>query len=107
MIITRFSQLIQEYHRLGAADVFIGQIPSVYPRSALPADLSDRGIRMVPSVTAQLLNLSKVAHNFRNNLSIGGHFALYALNPAQAEFLPHARRTRRHAICPSGFDACG
>jgi glutathione synthase/RimK-type ligase-like ATP-grasp enzyme len=64
MIITRFSQLIQEYHRLGAGDVFIGQIPSVYLRSALLADLCDRRIRMVPSATAQLLNASKVAQAF-------------------------------------------
>jgi glutathione synthase/RimK-type ligase-like ATP-grasp enzyme len=64
MIITRFSQLIQEYHRLAAGDVFIGQIPSFCLKSVLLADLSHRGIRMVPSAAAQLLNASKVAQAF-------------------------------------------
>jgi glutathione synthase/RimK-type ligase-like ATP-grasp enzyme len=67
MIITRFSQLIQEYHRLAAGDVFIGQVPSSCLRSALLADLSDRGIRLVPSAAAQLLNASKVAQAFLLN----------------------------------------
>lgn len=67
MIITRFSQLIQEYHRLAAGDVFVGQIPSFCLKSALLADLSDRGIRLVPSATAQLLNASKVAQAFLLN----------------------------------------
>jgi ribosomal protein S6--L-glutamate ligase len=67
MIITRFSQLIQEYHRLVAGDVFVGLIPSFCMRSALLADLSDRGIRLVPSATAQLLNASKVAQAFLLN----------------------------------------
>lgn len=64
MIITRFSQLIQEYHRLAAGDVFVGQVPSFCLRSTLLADLSDRGIRLVPSAAAQLLNASKVAQAF-------------------------------------------
>lgn len=67
MIITRFSQLIQEYHRLAAGDVFVGQVPSIYLRSALLADLTDRGIRLLPSATAQLLNASKVAQAFLLN----------------------------------------
>lgn len=67
MIITRFSQLIQEYHHLAAGDVFIGQIPSGYLKSAILADLSGRGIRLVPSATAQLLNASKVAQAFLLN----------------------------------------
>jgi glutathione synthase/RimK-type ligase-like ATP-grasp enzyme len=67
MIVARFSQLIQEYHRLAAGDVFIGQIPSSQLRSALLADLSDRGVRLVPSATAQLLNASKVAQAFLLN----------------------------------------
>jgi glutathione synthase/RimK-type ligase-like ATP-grasp enzyme len=67
MIITRFSQLIREYHCLAAGDVYIGQIPSFYLQSALLADLSGRGIRLVPSATAQLLNASKVAQAFLLN----------------------------------------
>jgi glutathione synthase/RimK-type ligase-like ATP-grasp enzyme len=67
MIITRFSQLVQEYHSLVAGDVFIGQIPSFCLRSALLADLSGRGVRLVPSATAQLLNSSKVAQAFLLN----------------------------------------
>lgn len=64
MIITRFSQLIREYHRLAAGDVFVGQVPLSYLKSALLADLSDRGIRLVPSAIAQLLHASKVAQAF-------------------------------------------
>jgi ribosomal protein S6--L-glutamate ligase len=67
MIITRFRQLIQEYHRLAAGDVFVGQVPSFFLKSAILADLSDRGIRLVPSATAQVLNASKVAQAFLLN----------------------------------------
>jgi glutathione synthase/RimK-type ligase-like ATP-grasp enzyme len=67
MIITRFSQLIREYHRLAAGDVFVGQVPSFCLKSALLSDLSDRGIRLVPSATAQILNASKVAQAFLLN----------------------------------------
>jgi glutathione synthase/RimK-type ligase-like ATP-grasp enzyme len=64
MIIKRFSQLIREYHSLAAGDVFVGQVPSFCLKSTLLADLTDRGIRLVPSATAQLLNASKVAQAF-------------------------------------------
>jgi glutathione synthase/RimK-type ligase-like ATP-grasp enzyme len=67
MIITRFSRLIREYHRLAAGDVFVGQVPSSFLKSALLADLCDRGIRLVPSATAQVLNASKVAQAFLLN----------------------------------------
>jgi ribosomal protein S6--L-glutamate ligase len=67
MIITRFSQLIREYHHLAAGDVFVGQVPSSFLKSALLADLCDRGVRLVPSATAQVLNASKVAQAFLLN----------------------------------------
>ncbi len=64
MIIKRFSQLIRDYHRLGAGDVFIGQVPSSFLKSFLLTDLTDRGVKLVPSATAQLLDASKVAQAF-------------------------------------------
>ncbi len=67
MIVTRFSQLIRDFHRLGTGDVFIGLVPSSYLKSALLADLTDRGVKLVPSATAQLLNASKVAQAFLLN----------------------------------------
>ncbi len=67
MIVTRFSQLIRDYHRLGTGDVFIGQVPSSYLKSALLTDLTERGVRLLPSATAQVLNASKVAQAFLLN----------------------------------------
>lgn len=64
MIVTRFSQLIKAYHDLGPGDVFVGRVPSSHLKSTLLADLTDRGVRLLPSATAQLLNGSKVAQAF-------------------------------------------
>ena len=64
MIVTRFNQLVREYHRLGDGDVFVGRIPSSFLKSALLSDLTDRGVTLLPSATAQLLNGSKVAQAF-------------------------------------------
>ena len=64
MIVTRFSQLIRDYHRLDAGDVFIGQIPSSPLKSALLIDLTRRGVILLPAATAQVLSASKVAQSF-------------------------------------------
>lgn len=64
MIITRFSQLIQDYHRLGPGDVFIGQVPASPLKAAMLADLVARGVQMFPGATAQLMNASKAAQAF-------------------------------------------
>lgn len=64
MIVTRFSHLIKAYHGLGAGDVFVGRVPTSHLKSTLLTDLSDRGVRLLPSATAQLLNGSKVAQAF-------------------------------------------
>jgi glutathione synthase/RimK-type ligase-like ATP-grasp enzyme len=64
MIVTRFNQLIQDYQRLGRGDVFIGQIPSSCLKSTLLTDLTERGIILLPSATAQILSASKVAQAF-------------------------------------------
>ena len=61
MIITRYSDLIRDYHRLAPGDVFIGQLPASHLRSTLLIDLAARGVRLVPSATAQMINASKVA----------------------------------------------
>ena len=67
MVVTRFNQLIQEYHRLGYGDVFIGQVPASYLKSAMLTDLTERGIVLLPSATSQLLSASKVAQAFMLN----------------------------------------
>ena len=64
MIVTRFSQLIRDYHRLGTGDVFIGQVPSSSLKSAMLTDLTERGVVLLPAATAQILNASKVAQAF-------------------------------------------
>jgi glutathione synthase/RimK-type ligase-like ATP-grasp enzyme len=64
MIITRFSQLLQEYHHLGEADVFAGQVPPSHLKSALLVDLAARGIVLIPSATAQIVNASKTSQAF-------------------------------------------
>jgi glutathione synthase/RimK-type ligase-like ATP-grasp enzyme len=64
MIITRFSQLINAYHGLGPDDVFVGKVPASHLKSMMLADLTDRGVHLLPSATAQLLNASKVAQAF-------------------------------------------
>lgn len=64
MIVTRFSQLIQSYHELGPGDVFVGRVPKSHLKATLLADLTGRGVRLLPSATAQLLNGSKVAQAF-------------------------------------------
>lgn len=64
MIITRFSQLLKAYHGLGSDDMFVGRVPSSHLKSVMLADLTDRGVRLLPSATAQLLNASKVAQAF-------------------------------------------
>lgn len=73
MILTRFSELIREYHRLGAGDVFVGQVPSSYLKSVLLSDLNDRGVRLLPPATAQLINRSKVAQAFILNPWMAPH----------------------------------
>jgi glutathione synthase/RimK-type ligase-like ATP-grasp enzyme len=64
MIITRFSQLLKEYHCLRKADVFVGQVPPAHLKSALLVDLTARGITLIPSATAQIVNASKTAQAF-------------------------------------------
>lgn len=64
MIITRFNQLIQDFHRLAAGDVFIGQVPASPLKSAILADLTARGVKVLPGETAQLINASKAAQAF-------------------------------------------
>ncbi len=67
MIYTRFSQLVQVYHRLGTGDAFVGQVPSSHLKSAILADLTARGVQLIPSALAQTLNASKVAQAFALN----------------------------------------
>jgi glutathione synthase/RimK-type ligase-like ATP-grasp enzyme len=60
MIITRYSDLIRDYHRLAQGDVFVGQVPASPLRSSLLLDLTVRGVRVLPSATAQMINGSKI-----------------------------------------------
>jgi ribosomal protein S6--L-glutamate ligase len=64
MIYTRYSKFIQAYHRLERGDVYLGQVPSSHLKSAILADLTARGIRLIPSAAAQMLHASKVAQAF-------------------------------------------
>lgn len=61
MVITRFSELIRAFHRLGPDDSFIGQVPASPVKSVLLADLAARGVTVIPSARAQLVNASKAA----------------------------------------------
>jgi glutathione synthase/RimK-type ligase-like ATP-grasp enzyme len=64
MIVNRFSQLTQVFDDLGPGDLFIGQVPSSYLRSAIFIDLVARGVRLLPSAGAQTLSASKSAQAF-------------------------------------------
>ncbi len=61
MIYKRFSELLHAYHRLETGDVFIGRIPGSHLKPVIMADLTARGVVLVPSAIAQLLHASKVA----------------------------------------------
>ncbi|MCP4745591.1 MAG: hypothetical protein GY874_05535 [Desulfobacteraceae bacterium] len=64
MIITRFNQLFEDYHSLGRGDVFAGQVPSSCLKSTIIVDLVTRGVRLIPSATAQVLSSSKISQAF-------------------------------------------
>ncbi|MDA8140832.1 MAG: hypothetical protein M0036_19460 [Desulfobacteraceae bacterium] len=64
MIITRFNQLLQDYHTLGPGDLFIGRIPASQLRNTMWIDLTARGVRLLPSITSQLVASSKSAQAF-------------------------------------------
>jgi glutathione synthase/RimK-type ligase-like ATP-grasp enzyme len=64
MIITRFSQLLQAYYHLEPGDIFLGQIPSSFFKPAMLVDLGARGVKLIPSATAQLVNASKATQAF-------------------------------------------
>jgi ribosomal protein S6--L-glutamate ligase len=64
MLIRRFTHLVQVYHDLGPQDLFVGQIPSSFLKTAMLTDLVARGVGLLPSATAQMLNSSKTAQAF-------------------------------------------
>lgn len=64
MIIHRFSELTQAFDDLGPGDLFIGQVPSIYLKSAILIDLMARGVHLYPSARAQMLSASKSAQAF-------------------------------------------
>jgi ribosomal protein S6--L-glutamate ligase len=64
MLYTRFSQLIQAYHSLENGDVYVGQVPPSYVKHVILADLTSRGVQLIPEAVAQLLNASKVMQAF-------------------------------------------
>ncbi|MEJ2037340.1 MAG: hypothetical protein P8X55_00210 [Desulfosarcinaceae bacterium] len=64
MIVTCYSHLIRDYHCLAPGDVFIGQVPASHLKSSLLTDLTARGVRLMPSATAQMINASKAATAF-------------------------------------------
>jgi glutathione synthase/RimK-type ligase-like ATP-grasp enzyme len=64
MLIRRFTHLVQVYHDLGPQDLFVGQIPSSFLKAAMLTDLAARGVGLLPSASAQVLNSSKTAQAF-------------------------------------------
>jgi ribosomal protein S6--L-glutamate ligase len=64
MIYTRYSKFIQAYHSLEDGDVYLGNVPSSHLKAAILADLTARGVRLIPSAVAQMINASKVAQAF-------------------------------------------
>ncbi|MBR9980206.1 MAG: hypothetical protein KFF50_04185 [Desulfatitalea sp.] len=64
MRIDRFTHLLEVYETLGPGDLFVGQVPATPLKEALLADLASRGVRLLPSVTAQVIHGSKCAQAF-------------------------------------------
>ena len=64
MVITRYSQLVQAYHDLGPGDLYIGHIPASHLRSVIWTDLTVRGVRLLPSVSAQMVSAAKTTQAF-------------------------------------------
>lgn len=52
------------YHDLGPGDFFIGQIPGNYLQCAMLADLTARGVGLLPPAIAQIVSSSKTAQTF-------------------------------------------
>lgn len=89
MIITRFNQLIKHYHGLGPGDVYVGKVPSSPIKSTLLADLTDRGVGLLPTATAQILNGSKVAQAFVLNSWMVPHTLTITRRNALLDALTH------------------
>jgi ribosomal protein S6--L-glutamate ligase len=64
MIYTHYSKFIQAYHSLEYGDVYLGKVPESHLKAAILADLTARGIRLIPSAAAQMINASKTAQAF-------------------------------------------
>jgi ribosomal protein S6--L-glutamate ligase len=61
MIVRGRAELERRYEELGAGDIVLGRLPARYLAGALAADLLERGVRCIPSVTCQALSRSKCA----------------------------------------------
>src|SRR5512136_2580330 len=61
MIVRGPAELERRYEELSAGDVVLGPLPTRYLRGALAADLLERGVHCIPSVTCQVLSRSKCA----------------------------------------------
>ncbi len=59
MILRTFKALTSRYSELSPGDVYMGNLPYASLKSALLVDLMERGIRLVPSPLARILNASK------------------------------------------------
>lgn len=64
MIVTRYRHLTQIYHELGPGDAFVGLVPASSMRAGILTDLAARGVRLLPSATAQMLSASKTLQAF-------------------------------------------
>jgi len=64
MIIKRYNELRQVYHALGPGDFFVGQIPGNHLQNAILADLTSRGVGLLPPAIAQIVSSSKTSQAF-------------------------------------------
>jgi glutathione synthase/RimK-type ligase-like ATP-grasp enzyme len=92
MIVTRFSHLMQCYAELGPGDSFIGRIPRSHLKAVLLVDLSARGVRLLPSATAQLLSASKTAQAFVLQQWMVPHTRVIAKRTDLLDAIGHYRR---------------
>lgn len=61
MIVRSPTELERRYAALGEGDIVLGRLPVRFLQGGLAADLLERGVRCLPSVTCQALSRSKCA----------------------------------------------
>ncbi len=97
MIFRNFKELSARYETLGPGDVFIGSLPAATPKEALLMDLTERGVRCIPSPLARVLSASKtVQAKLLGNSMLPGTRVIYR----RADLLEAANACHREGIGP-------